>query len=187
MDCKFCNFKDNNAGDLFCKSCGKIIDISSLNSFEVFSLPVAFQVDLKSLNSQLLKLQGVLHPDKFIGKKDEQEISISNSTHVNSAYKLLKNHIKRAELMLNLAGIDPKNDKVTDMEFLMRSFAWREELESGENIDDLEQNIEDEYNAHLQEFAKKYEAKNYDTAKEVFLKLRFYKRFLDEIEESQEL
>jgi len=177
MLCKFCNSKDNTAKDLFCKSCGKIFDKSQLNAFEIFDINAQFTVDFKVLKNKFIELQSACHPDKFIGKDDEQVISIVNSTHVNKCYKTLKTDIKRAELLLDLQNIKIEGAQITDMEFLSNSFEWRES--------NMEDEVEGEYKLALKKFDEMYSKEEFVAAKDIFLKLKFYKRFLDEVEDAK--
>lgn len=187
MLCSFCNFKDNNANDLFCKSCGKIIDKRSLNAFEIFNQKVHFKVDVTKLDERFLELQKAYHPDKYIGKDDEKKLSISNSTHVNKAYKILKNYISRAKLILEINSIETENKEIKDMEFLMKTFEWREKLADKDNLNSLEDTVNNELENELDYFADAVEERKFDKAKDIFLKLKFYRRFLDEIDDAKDI
>ena len=68
------------------------------NPFQIFDLPVDFQLDEKALNTRYLELQKALHPDNFVSSSAlEQRVAMQKSTEVNDALKTLKDPILRAD------------------------------------------------------------------------------------------
>ncbi|WP_263367944.1 Fe-S protein assembly co-chaperone HscB [Edaphobacter bradus] len=75
--------------------------------FEVFSLPPRLALDTAALERQFYTLSRKLHPDRFAGKPlAEQEAALAQSSHLNDAYRTLKDPILRTQYLLKLEGIE---------------------------------------------------------------------------------
>ena len=102
-----------------------------MNYFELFNIPVSFDVDLSLLPQTYQQLQRLAHPDKFAsGSEQEKLLAVQQNSQVNDAYSVLKSPLSRAEYLLSLRGIDLKHEQQTikDSAFLMQQMEWREEL-----------------------------------------------------------
>ena len=123
-----------------------------MNYFELFNLPVSFDVDLSELPQTYQKLQRLTHPDKFASGSEQQKLlAMQKNTQVNDAYTTLKSPVSRAEYLLSLRGIELQHEQQTikDTAFLMQQMEWREELaEVSEQADPLSalESLEDEIN-----------------------------------------
>jgi molecular chaperone HscB len=63
------------------------------NHFELFGLPVSFEIDLSTLDAAYRKIQNQVHPDKFASGTDtEKRVAMQWTTRANEAYQTLKNH-----------------------------------------------------------------------------------------------
>lgn len=99
--------------------------------FELFELPVSFDVDLSQLNQRYRELQRVVHPDKFVNASDrERLLSVEKAALINEAYQILKTPQLRARYMLELQGIsfDDEKDMALEPAFLMEQIELREAL-----------------------------------------------------------
>ena len=102
------------------------------NHFELFSLPVSFDVDIDSLSARYQDLQRSIHPDNFTSATDrEKRLSMQQASIANEAYQSLKDPLKRAQYLLSLNGIDVKSESntVMDIAFLMQQMELREALD----------------------------------------------------------
>ena len=102
------------------------------NHFELFSLPVSFDIDMTSLSGRYQDLQRSVHPDNFTNATDrEKRLSMQHASTINEAYQSLKDPLKRAQYLLSLSGIDVKSDSntVMDTAFLMQQMELREALD----------------------------------------------------------
>jgi len=102
------------------------------NHFELFALPVNFEIDLSSLSARYQDLQRSAHPDKFTNATDrERRISMQQASMINEAYQALKDPLKRAQYILSLNNIDTNSESntVMDTEFLMQQMELREALD----------------------------------------------------------
>ena len=99
--------------------------------FELFELPVSFDVDLQDLSQRYRELQRVVHPDKFVNASDhERRLSVENAAAINEAYQIIKSPQRRARYMLELQSVsfDDEKDMALDPAFLMEQIELREAL-----------------------------------------------------------
>jgi len=106
------------------------------NHFELFQLPVRFDVDMEALNAAYHEVQGRVHPDKFAHAGDaEKRVAMQWATRANEAYQVLKHPLKRATYLCELNGVDLQTESNTSMPpaFLMQQMEWREALEEAQD------------------------------------------------------
>ena len=71
------------------------------NFFELFNLPIGFEIDTQDLAERYRSLQAAVHPDKFASSSDlERRIAIQQSARINEAFQTLKNPLQRARYLL---------------------------------------------------------------------------------------
>jgi molecular chaperone HscB len=102
------------------------------NHFELFGLPVAFDLDADDLASRYRELQRRVHPDKFASASDqERRLSLQMTAQVNEAFQTLKDPVRRGRYLLGLRGVDTgeETDTAMDTAFLMEQMEWREHLD----------------------------------------------------------
>jgi molecular chaperone HscB len=166
-----------------------------MNYFELFNIPVSFDVDLSVLPQTYQQLQRLTHPDKFAsGSEQEKLVAIQKNAQVNDAYSVLKSPLSRAEYLLSLRGIDLKHEQQTikDTTFLMQQMEWREQLaEITEHADPLSvlESLEDEINQmiksdldKLRNFLKSDHEIAEQNAANIIRQLKFSYKMLSEIE-----
>jgi len=105
---------------------------SSKNFFQLFALPVSFDINMSKLMDAYRSLQKVVHPDHFASGTDkEKRLSIEMAAHLNDGVDTLKKPVKRAIYLLKLQGVDVDFEKNTAMSpmFLMDQMELREQLE----------------------------------------------------------
>ncbi|PCJ17372.1 MAG: Fe-S protein assembly co-chaperone HscB [Gammaproteobacteria bacterium] len=115
------------------------------NYFELFQLPIAYQVDSHRLNDAYRELQTQIHPDRYAqGSEAEKLSSVQASSFVNEAYQTLKSSVSRARYLVELAGvaIDLSATTIADGAFLMQQMELREELEDASHSADPEKLLE---------------------------------------------
>lgn len=113
----------------------KTVDFNQ-NYFEIFGLPVDFNVDADLLADRFIELQKEVHPDRFAaGTDQEKRLSMQWATMVNTAKTTLRHPLQRAIYILNLKGISIQDNPVLPPMFLMGQIELREELEDIESGD----------------------------------------------------
>lgn len=101
------------------------------NYFELFGLPVSFDVDSVDLAARYRELQRRFHPDRYASASEpERRLSLQLTAQVNAALQTLKDPVARARYLLSLQGIDTGEDTDTAMDtaFLMEQMELREGL-----------------------------------------------------------
>ncbi len=110
------------------------------NHFQLFDLPVQFDLDLDQLNQRYRKVQSEVHPDRFAAASAAERLkSMQLATLANEAYQTLKQPTARARYLLQLQGIDTQEESNTAMptDFLMLQMEWREVLEEAVDNSDI--------------------------------------------------
>lgn len=163
------------------------------NYFEIFGLPVEFDVNLDALGEQYRELQKNLHPDKFVeGTDQEKRLSMQWTTLINSAYATLKEPLSRALYMLELNEVSIEDNPVLSPGFLMEQIELREELEEiGDHPSGIDQ-LED-FKGRVLEVMKKLESdfvaaikNNLDLAEEAVYKMQFMNKLLIDADHLEE-
>ncbi len=91
-------------GEYLCGQCVKVQPLSKdLDYFACFKLPRVLALDESDLEKTFYELSRTFHPDFYSTKDDsEKTISLGNSAFLNTAYRTLKDPIKRAEYLIRL-------------------------------------------------------------------------------------
>lgn len=160
-----------------------MIDALPANYFELFEIPVSYDVDFSKIQHQYRRLQQAVHPDKYVSaSSQERRISMQQTSFINQALHTLKHPVERAVYLLQLKGVDFSMDNQTTMDaaFLMEQMEVREKLEVVAELDDpiaeLDKMLVDVKNSvHdiAAEFSCAYESNAIDVAKEAVKKLQF--------------
>lgn len=166
-----------------------------MNYFELFKIPVSFDVDLSVLPQTYQQLQRLTHPDKFASGSEQQKlVALQKNAQVNEAYSVLKSPLSRAEYLLSLRGIDLQHEQQTikDTAFLMQQMEWREELaEIDEQADplsalstlelEIQQSVKNDL-ARLREYLESEQLDANEKAADLIRQLKFLYKMLTEIE-----
>lgn len=159
---------------------------SSENYFALFGLPVAYALDAQVLSPIWRQLQQQYHPDRFSHDDTAQQQAVLMSSRINAAHEALRDPVRRARYLLELAGhgIDNESTTVSDTDFLMAQMDLREQLDDATSIDGLE-GLRDEvgqWQDGLQrEFTIDYAEADWVEAQDTVRKMQFMQRLLSEI------
>ncbi|MEP7300861.1 MAG: Fe-S protein assembly co-chaperone HscB [Caldimonas sp.] len=102
------------------------------DDFALFDLPRRFALDATELAARRRIVQAEVHPDRFAaGGAAAQRAAMQWAVRVNEAFERLKDPLKRAAYLCELAGVPIRAEDNTAMppEFLMQQMAWREGLD----------------------------------------------------------
>jgi len=163
-----------------------------MNYFEIFDLPVVYEIDKQVLTDKFILLQKRYHPDHFSVASEAQKLASSQKTEcINAAYHTLKDPILRAEYFLQLKiNLDLEQEKnLQDMPFLMEQIQWHERLataQSLEELDELTQVLSKKKNHWLTHCEKAIRTGDYQQATGYVIRLRFVRRLLSLIDKKEE-
>ncbi len=166
-------------------------DILNSNFFELFELPVSYEVDLNKVQQHYMALQKLVHPDKFAnGSDQEKRLSMQQTSWINEAQTTLKDPVLRAIYLLSLKGTDInlENETTMDAAFLMQQLETRERLENIKNesdplaaLDVMAKELKSSTGDMMKSFAQSYDADQIDDAREWIRKLQFMQKAKKEI------
>jgi len=167
----------------------------SKNYFELFGIPVGFEVDDGELAARYRELQQVVHPDRFAAAGERsQRLSLQGATLVNEAYGTLRDPLKRAQYLLLLKGVGVEGQQPTldDPEFLIQQMELREALDALRSAADpyaeitaLSRKIDAMIGAQTTQLANQFKESGPDrlaTAEQMVLKMQFLNKLQAEAE-----
>ncbi len=105
------------------------------DDFELFGLPRGFALERETLDGRWRALQAQVHPDRFVAQgAAAQRVAMQWAVRVNEAYRRLKDPLRRAAYLCELAGEPLQTETNTAMpaDFLMQQMAWREALDDAD-------------------------------------------------------
>ncbi len=164
------------------------------NYFELFSLPQQYAVERSDLDVRYRKLQHTVHPDRFVTAGDqERRVSMQQATHINEAYQVLKDPLRRGRYLLELRGHAIEDQQTThqDAEFLMQQIELREALGDIRRQDDplqaldrLAREVQAQYRALESALAQALDAgEETEQAVSLVLKMQYFMRLQSEVQE----
>jgi molecular chaperone HscB len=164
--------------------------------FTVFDLAISYEIDAGLLKQRYLALQRQYHPDRFAsGSAQEQRLAVQSASALNQAYDTLRSPVKRAQYLLELAGVEMQGGEKTnsDIDFLMAQMNLREQMaavpEAAEpfaELDVLMQKAKLDFAALETEFSAAYSNNELESAVVVREKMQFYSKLITELQELEE-
>ncbi len=150
------------------------------NHFEIFSLPLLFEIDLDALEQKYLEFQKQFHPDRA------STADIEKSIAVNEAYAILKNPISRASHILQLHNIDLENDSAApkaDLATLQEILELQEEVEEIDisEIENLRKKLNQTIKILLEETVAQFENKDFKQAAQILMKAKYFDKTLRDL------
>jgi molecular chaperone HscB len=100
--------------------------------FTLFGLPRRHALDRARLDDRRRELQAQVHPDRFAAEgAAAQRVAMQWAVRVNEAWQTLKDPLKRAAYLCELAGvpIDAERNTAMPAVFLVQQMQWREALD----------------------------------------------------------
>jgi len=153
------------------------------NFFDIFGLPVSFEIDTVALAETYRELQRAVHPDRYANASDrDRRVAVQRAANINEAFQTLKSPLQRARYILQLRGVDFDDQKDTsfDSEFLMEQIELREALaelkhdpDALSRLNDLMQDINRRIQAMQAELAAGIGEDELERAKTLVHKLQF--------------
>lgn len=165
-----------------------------MDPFATLGLPAVFDLDAEDVERRYRDLQRTLHPDRFVNAPGpERRIALTKAVEVNEAYRTLRDDLSRAKALLALRGHDAGSDAPADPALLMEVMERREALSDARSSQNLA--AARRLGAEVQRDADRARTRlselfggNADLAEiaAVLTKMRYYRRFLDEVEVIEE-
>ncbi|CAL4325514.1 Co-chaperone protein HscB [Buchnera aphidicola (Thelaxes suberi)] len=164
-----------------------------MNYFNLFDLPLTFNLKQKDIKNKFYQLQKKYHPDLYMHIEEKKRLHfMQNSILINKAYQILKNPITRAEHLISLHQSNIKKKTNCDQynKFLSFQFYLYEKLENFKKDNQYKKinvfykkitKIEIYLSNKLQQYLY---AKNWEKAKNNLEKLKYFLKFKITIEKT---
>ena len=157
------------------------------NYFELFNLPISFEINTEHLAQHYRDLQRAIHPDKFAGAPEQERLlALQQAAHINTAYQTLKQPLLRAQYLLELldkqAVVEPEMQ--LDSAFLMEQIELREALAEIKQLEVLTRfltQIEQKIQQLIATLTLHFQQMNYAIARDTVKKLQFLDKLHREI------
>lgn len=142
-------------GEYFCEKCVKVQPLSKeLDYFACMGLPRLLNIDTDALEAKFYELSRTFHPDFYQNKTStEQAISLGNAALLNTAYRTLKDPVRRAEYLLQLEAGSAKDIRTSPPADL-----FEEILELQEDLEAFRSSSPDEDPAGVEQLQAKLKA-----------------------------
>ncbi|CRZ19745.1 Fe-S protein assembly co-chaperone HscB [Kingella kingae] len=159
-------------------------------AFQLFGLPVQFDLNAEQLHQQYHTLAAQFHPDRFAAASAfEQKQAMMMSAAINQAYEQLSHPLNRAAELLRTQNIDADAPEHTSFapEFLMQQMQWRETLMDAQMEQDeaamlaLDSEIAAEQQTLLIQLRQAFEQQQYESAAQLVRQGRFLDKMRQEI------
>lgn len=160
--------------------------------FSFFGLSPLFAIDLNELEARHIQAMKKVHPDLFADRPAaERRVAQQWSTRLNEAYQTLKDPVKRASYLCQLAGFDVGAETNTDMpmDFLMTQMQWRETFEQvqgdAEQSQQLASDVQKTYEETLTALRTALDEKHdYEQAVNLTRQLMFIAKFKQQLQQA---
>lgn len=159
------------------------------NDFELFGLAQQFVQDRATIDARWKDLQREAHPDKFAAHGTAaQRVAMQWSVRINEAYQRLKDPLKRAAYLCELAGapIHAHSNTAMPSSFLMQQMQWREDLDDAEDsqaLDALRDNVDAVQRDLIHVCAQQLDAQHdFNAAVQTVRSLMFIEKFAHDLE-----
>lgn len=164
--------------------------------FTLFGLPRQHGLDVGQLELLYRDIQAKVHPDKHAHLSDsEKRLAMQWSTHVNEAYQTLKDPLKRARYLLQLADHDVQLETNTAMPaaFLMEQMELREAVSDArdagdaDTLDRLHRRLKKDGRAEFGLLQQALDDQALERAGELVRQLMFQEKLIQEVDDALEL
>lgn len=169
------------------------LDTLRQDFFGLFGLPCRQEIDADRLDELYREIQARVHPDKHAHQSDsDKRLAMQWATHVNEAYQTLKDPLKRARYLLELAGHDVRLETNTAMpvEFLVAQMELREAVAAARAAGDIDaldgqhRQLRKTIRAAHAALQAALDANEYERAGALVRQLMFQEKLLHEIDDA---
>ena len=168
-----------------------------MTHFDLFNLDPSVDLDVAALETQHRKLAMEWHPDRAGSDAHARRLAAEKSAALNDAIKVLKDPVRRAFYVLELKGVKLDSEKASakvkmPMDFLEEIMEQREALDAVKATRKLDVahamavRIRDARDKTLEQAQVALRADDVPTATTALGRVRYYTRFLEEVDAFEE-
>ncbi len=171
-----------------------------MDAFDTLGVEPRFDLDLAAVEERHRALSGALHPDRYAGKPaGERRMALGRAIEVNDAWRVLRDPVRRAECLFSRVGIPvgETNEPKPSADLLLEMLELREELAAARKkrdvarIEAMAKDMRAREAKAIAALERGFAAANGDAERLAAVvselgKLRYIRRFFDEIEAFEE-
>lgn len=159
------------------------------NPFGTLGLPLRFDLESSEIERRYREVQRVVHPDRHVGAASgARRAALSGAVTASEAYRTVRDEVSRAEALLAALGhrAAPASANA-DPELLLAMMELRETLQEARAAHDaraveaLRLRVAALRDGTLTALRGAFDARKLDDAVALVGRLRYYRRFLDEV------
>lgn len=161
--------------------------------FATLGVPARFSFATGELEQRHRDLSRALHPDRYVNApSSERRVALERAVSVNDAFRALKDPLTRAQSLLALHGLSIREGERAAPALLMEIMELREELDAVRTKPDRVASLRAQVDAHVaaeervvaEVFDREgpIDTKELSRARDAVVKLRYYKRFQEEVD-----
>lgn len=164
--------------------------MTQIDYFELFDLPRRFSIDQDALEQKWKSISSKVHPDRFASASAvEKRVAVEWSAHANEAFRVLKEPLKRAEYLCQLAGIDTseRHPGAMDIDFLETQMSWREALAEADqshhviDLNALQASVQAASSRYEMQVGELINHENWQKASDLIREWMFVQKFAQEV------
>jgi len=155
--------------------------------FETLGVEATFELDLTVLEKRFRDLSREVHPDR------SRRAELGQAMDLNAAYRTLRDDLTRARALLAARGVEVGGEERSDdPEFLMEVMELREALGDAREARDLSAvgrlatQVRGAYDAARAVLSRALGAHDHVSARAALGRMRYFRRFLDEVDVIEE-
>ena len=179
----------SDSSSLFCEKCKVIQEPTDTNPFDLIGIKKEVEIDLQDLENRFLKLQTLVHPDKFINSSEKERIlSHLQSSKMNEAYNKLQDNVERIKSLLDFYGLKNLEDNKSfdDKEILAEIMDFQNECLLAESLEERQKivkKLDIEIDNILKDISKFFKSKQLIEAHKFNIKLSYLEKMKNNLKE----
>jgi molecular chaperone HscB len=161
-----------------------------MNPFATLGIAPTYDLDVGAVEKTHRELSRAMHPDRYAASgASERREALARAVEINEAWRIVRDPLRRAEALLSLRGIavGESDGPALDPEFLMQMLEQREALSVARGVGNRSviRGLGETIGVAFRETERELCHGLIMGARELLVaavgKLRFYRRFLDEV------
>ncbi len=179
----------SDSPSLFCEKCRVIQEPIDIDPFNLIGIKKEVEIDFSDLENKFLRLQTLVHPDKFINSSEKERVlSHLQSSKINEAYYKLLDNVQRINSLLDFYGFKTldNNKSFDDKDILAEIMDFQNECLLADSLEERQKIIKKmdiEINNILKDISKFFKSKQLIEAHKFNIKLSYLEKMKKNLKE----